>query len=625
MSGSRFTATLVCLLGALVFAAPAWAGPDPFERHRPHESAKLAGGPASSLVADNFEVLGHSSLVGGSPHGDVWFHDHGGATGKHAYVGTWSSPCSGVGVKVVNVNNPAKPKVVAIAGGGPATSSEDLVVQRIGTRDVLAVGVQSCNVGGVGGLALFDVTAPSRPRQLSFLPQPAGGVHELDLTVRPSDGRALALLAVPFTEFEDTYFGTDHGGEFRIVDVSVPTQPVEVADWGVIRDSELPIVAGVGPVTSSFQGIGYYAAYYAHSARAADGGQTAYVSYWDGGVLKFDISDPASPELVGRTTYPIDADGDGHSLVPYDVGGERYILQNDEDGDALSPVHVTTSATGSETFAGLDEPWMPTLLSEIGTPVTGPVHDAGTGCAAANYAGASGKLALADSYDPFYVGILPGWTVPCPIGTQVLLAARAGATAFVSNLVSPDDAWPFFNGDLRAVARGAGAMPAVQISDIDGVADRVRTALAGGAVTMTLTPNPPSHGFLRVFREGAADPDGDGVAEFSQVGSFANLPNVQGVLHPPAGTWTIHNTEVRGNRAYSSWFAHGIVALDITNPTAPAKVGQFVPDTSNRYASSLGVGPASIWGVAIDPETGDVYASDMRSGLWIVRPTGAAR
>jgi len=32
-----------------------------------------------------------------------------------------------------------------------------------------------------------------------------------------------------------------------------------------------------------------------------------------------------------------------------------------------------------------------------------------------------------------------------------------------------------------------------------------------------------------------------------------------------------------------------------------------------------------VWGVAIDPETGVIYASDMASGLWIVRPTGQAR
>ena len=36
---------------------------------------------------------------------------------------------------------------------------------------------------------------------------------------------------------------------------------------------------------------------------------TAYVSYWDSGVLKFDISDPPNPELLGRTQYDVQTMG----------------------------------------------------------------------------------------------------------------------------------------------------------------------------------------------------------------------------------------------------------------------------------------------------------------------------
>ena len=128
---------------------------------------------------------------------------------------------------------------------------------------------------------------------------------------------ALALLAVPFVEFDNTYFGTDAGGEFRIVDVSDPTNPTELSDWGIIADSSLRIPAGNDEITSSFQGLGYFATFYAHSARAANHGRTAYVSYWDGGALKFDISDPTEPVLVARTVFPRSADGDAHSMTPY--------------------------------------------------------------------------------------------------------------------------------------------------------------------------------------------------------------------------------------------------------------------------------------------------------------------
>ena len=36
------------------------------------------------------------------------------------------------------------------------------------------------------------------------------------------------------------------------------------------------------------------------------------------------------------------------------------------------------------------------------------------------------------------------------------------------------------------------------------------------------------------------------------------------------------------------------------------------------------VASAEVWGLAIDPVTGIIYLSDMRTGLWIVRPTGPA-
>jgi hypothetical protein len=588
-----------------------------------HEAKKFAAGPPSQLVADDFDVLGHVNLGGGSPNGDVYFFDHGGDVGKYAYVGSWSSPCSGAGAKIVDVNDPSHPKVVARVGGRTGVSNEDVVVIEIGTMDVLGIGVQLCKAqGGSGGLALFEVTDPTDPQFLAFHPVPAGGVHELDMVTR-GDGTSLALLAVPFTEFDNEYFGANSGGEFRIVDITDPAAPVEVADWGVIADSTLEnFGAGGQEVDSSFQGLGYFAAHYAHSARAADGGMTAYVSYWDSGVLKFDISDPSEPILVGRTQYDGDDDGDAHSMTPYDDGGTRYILQNDEDTEALSPALVSSSATGATEYSGIEEPWAPTLLSEVGT-VTGTIHDAGDGCQASDFTGAAGDVALVDTVDPFYVGIIPGWTVPCSIGSQALRAAEADAAAVLFNLISPDDAWPFFVGDLRAVQRAAGGMPMVQISDIDGMADAIRAA--SGPVTVTLDPTEPSHGYLRVFSEDSAtDVNGDGTPEYQQVGQFAGLPHVQGELFPPPGTWTIHNTETLGDRAYSSWFSHGIVALDIGDPTSPELVGQFVPPTSQRLASSMGHGPAEVWGVAIDPETGIVYASDMRTGLWIVEPTGDA-
>ena len=254
-------ALLLCLPGSAFGHGPE------LKQDRPDHT--FPGGPGSVRVAENFDVLGYHSLGGGSPHGDVYFFDHGGSVGKHAYVGTWSTPCSGGGVKVVDVNDPSRPRRVSVAGGAPGTSWEDVVVQRIGNRVVLAVGVQQCNGNGFGALALIDVTDPANPRTLSLLRGDEYQVHELDMVVR-ADGKALALLATPHNETFDI-FGLELGGELRIVDVTNPLAPVERSNWGIIADSDLEIIQGNDPVSSTWQGIGYDVRHYGHSARGEPG------------------------------------------------------------------------------------------------------------------------------------------------------------------------------------------------------------------------------------------------------------------------------------------------------------------------------------------------------------------
>ena len=574
-----------------------------------HATRQPAAGVTPTFT-DNFEVLGHLRLPGGSLDADVSFFDYGHRT--FAFVGSWRDHCDNDGVKIIDVSRPRHPELVAIARGpGDNYSSEDMAIEPIGDRIIMAVGFQACGSHNRRGMGLFDVSTPGKPEFLSIQHTPGGGVHELDVVTQP-DGTVLALLATPFTEFNQVFLGAQNGGEVRIVDITHPAHPDQIANWGIVSDSGLDSFGG-DPITGVYMGLGGFAAYFAHSVRGADDGQTAYVSYWDAGVIKLDISDPTSPVVVGRTQYGPGDDGEGHSMTPFEMGGTRYILQNDEDGDPDSPLTLTSDVTGASEYTGIDMYWMPATL-DAGS-VSGTFFDAADGCQAGDYAGAAGMVAVADTQDWYYEGVIPGWqTAPCRLQRQTKLAAAAGASALVSNFVTVDDPWYYPFRAPNAIA-GDEDMIVVQTAAADGLVDAIRTA--GGPATITLAANTPAIGYLRVFDESSTmDADGDGFPEFEQVGSFTDLPHSVGdPSPPPRGTWEIHNTEAIGDRAYSSWYSHGIVALDMTDPTAPSLVGQFVP-RAERYAL--------VWGVAIDPESGLIYASDMQNGLWIVKPTGAA-
>src|SRR3990172_662092 len=128
--------------------APGWStagararAPGP-EGARAVPGARAARSAPAAAVADNFKVLGHHDLGALDTNGDVWAH------GNFAYVGTWSIPCSGLGVKVVDVSDLRAPRMIGRVAARAGTSAEDVVVRRVKTRyfrgDLLAVGIQRC-------------------------------------------------------------------------------------------------------------------------------------------------------------------------------------------------------------------------------------------------------------------------------------------------------------------------------------------------------------------------------------------------------------------------------------------------------------------------------------------------
>lgn len=609
----RFRIALLAV-GALVlagssFAAPPWpSGPEGYKTAesrldgRRTGAGNVAATAQSGAPRQNFTVLGHTDLGAADTNGDVWVH------GNFAYVGTWAEPCLGLGLKIVDVSDLGNPQLIGKVAARPGTSAEDVVVRHVSTPfftgDLLAAGIQRCGEDPAldseqFGIELWDVSDPYNPKQLGDLgvANGGGGVHELDLFTRGD--HVYALLATPFTE----WFDAVPGGDFRIVDVTNPQAPVQVGEWGAGANGFSP-----GP----FYGIGSFGSMFDHSARASSDGTKAYVSYWDLGVLTLDITDVTHPELLTRTRYEPDADGDAHSVSEYqDRRGRAYLFQNDEDFDPTSPTHIAfgggAGVGGTGQGIGQFSPSGPPVWLQPNHRLSSHVvRAADQGCAVSDYpAGTPGAIAVVRTIDPFSAPV-DGEFPLCSEADQESAAASAGAAAIVHDFISHVTSPQWFD---------IGDVPIPVLFTDHATADGM--VAAGSA---TLAGQEPSWGFLRIFDAST----GQQVAKFDGVANVHSLPS-------PFGDWSIHNNEISGSRSYVSWYSNGIVAIDLRRldrptPRDPVLVGQFVPPPGSSPVPFLD-GRTEVWGVAVREEqhgAPTVFASDMNSGLWIVRPEGPA-
>ena len=125
------------------------------------------------------------------------------------------------------------------------------------------------------------------------------------------------------------------------------------------------------------------------------------------------------------------------------------------------------------------------------------------------------------------------------------------------------------------------------------------------------------YGYLRVY-------DYSNLAAPQQIGEF-RTQNSLGIGAQGSGDYTIHNAFVMGTDVYISWYSDGVRVVDASNPRAPREVAHFVPPAGQNPVKPSQRGTLSnttqVWGVFVDEASGLVYASDMNTGLWILRRT----
>ena len=609
------------------------------------QSQPGATGARTAHQGSGLRVVGRSDLGGKGLNGELAVVGTtavvaAGLTASSGFHAGFYNPitCPDVSVKVVDLSDPASPKVASTILLAPGVVALDVAALRVSTPafkgDLAALALSTCSAAGSGvekGVAYYDVTNPAAPAFLGRyqagadnVPPAAGpcsptaaarcaaSQHTVQLVAR-ADGRVLSLSSNPGGT-------TAPSGDLRIVEVTDPRAPVQVSSFPALAQRP---TAGAG----FFSPTGCRTFYAGHDGAANADGTKALLAYLDEGVFSADLADPAAPTLAGRFEYPKERTLEaGAGYVAWaEFAGRRLGLVSEEDWIAPnsslridSPASLAGSKFACEAMFTLFDPENTAqVYRKPNSQLTGQMVYVGRGCPVA------GSVAMADPYlgnpaakiavierNP---AVQTGLTGICSFSDRVLRAQQNGATGVV---FLDSSTFPSFSSDGNPTGID---IPAYIIEKAD--ADPLRTTLcptySGGSggtcsggqqVAGAMVDRQGDWGGLRVLDlSNPAAPTSTGIYR---------TPRSQVFPPPDLGVYSVHHAIARGNRAYAAWNSDGVRVLDLTTPT-PTEIASFVPpDTADPSGS--GSLPAKAFVTGVDTMPGYVVISDVNSGLYVL-------
>ena len=210
---------------------------------------------------------------------------------------------------------------------------------------------------------------------------------------------------------------------------------------------------------------------------------------------------------------------------------------------------------------------------------------------------------------------------PDPIYGHSAEPSADGRTVFVAywdsgfvNLDVTDPAKPVFKGRTTYAANADGDAHSSQFDE----ARRLLFTADEDFCKTSGSSTEKGFGYLRVYDQ--ANPSAP-----RQIGTY-KTPNSIGANDQKAGDYTVHNPLLVGTDLYVSWYTDGIRVLDSRDPRNVREVAYFVPPAANNPVQPSQRGTLTnttqVWGVAYDASRKLVFASDMNSGLWVIKRTG---
>jgi hypothetical protein len=548
------------------------------------------------------------------------------AFGNYAYLARWGGQdCAGPegggpdgGVYVIDISDPANPREVGFIRTHQDTLvGEGMQVVHVTTPeftgDVLVLNHEGCGKNYKAGVSLWDVTDPLHLKKLSE--------HFGDFTIddqpnRPHDanqthsaflwdaGDRAYLVATDDEEVTDV----------DIFDVTNPKKPVLIGEFNL---NEFNISQpDLGLVDSFLHDM---------VVKQIGGRFIMLLSYWDGGFVLLDVTDPANPvflgdsefnnpdpELLAQTGAALTPEGNAHQAEF--TADNRYVIGTDEDFD---PYRLAVSTDDGGEFRGAIGS---NTTVEQATAIEGTTVFVGQAC--------PGDPAVPPAPD------LPGDEIAvvergvCFFTEKVanVLAAGGYEAVVIMNREGTDACTGVFGPDVEGdipvifVGRDAGFALFDQPFDLTTCLDDTPelAPIPIGTVGDQIT------GVEAVF-------DGWGYVHLFGVSigaSSATLTELDTYAIPEAmdpdfaegfGDLSVHEVATDPtdpDLAYLSYYAGGLRAIRIVNGEL-VEVGGYIDPVGGVTEA----GGNNFWGVEVwtHPETGEEYilASDRDSGLWI--------
>jgi hypothetical protein len=288
-----------------VVAGPAWAHPDHDDAVVADDGSATDGqhhlkqheGADGHLPAknENVRVLGKLEIAGvvEGQIADVAAHK------DTAYLASFrESSCSKGGFYVVDIKDAAKPKQLGFVPSSPGTyvgeGMQALSVETPSfTGDLLVHNNETCleKTTNQGGITLVDVSNPAAPKILAAnvgdTVRPNGSVRAKPTNVHSTyawahDGKLYAVLV-----------DNEEGADVEIMDITDPRSPKLIAEYDL--DEQYGVAQPELGDGSSFL--------HDMVVTKIKGKQTMIASYWDGGYVQLDVTDPTKATLINQTDF----------------------------------------------------------------------------------------------------------------------------------------------------------------------------------------------------------------------------------------------------------------------------------------------------------------------------------